>query len=133
MSIRAIPIEERNRFKARWAALWGEPRIILGRRVPRLDALPPEEAAQWRRQLEGLAADCGCAVGAVVTVAATALYSILVALNPGIGFGSTWANIGVGILVFILSAGVGKSSGILRARRKLDKLVLKLTERLLAL
>jgi hypothetical protein len=100
------------------------PYDLTGKRpVPDLSALPPAEAERARARLTELEHACGCALGSTVAFTALAAYIALLALGTGWLADSVWISLAVGAGVFVLAAGVGKTLGLMRARRQRDGLI----------
>lgn len=113
-----MPTPVRDRPRPPW------PREALrGRRpVPDLSALPADEAERVRARLHSLDTACGCEIGAAVALGALAAYAGAVAWLGRLA-DSTWITIAVGVAVFVLGAGAGKTLGLMRARSRRDRLL----------
>jgi hypothetical protein len=112
-------------------AAWPVGRRNLRRPVPDLSALPPAEAQHVREQLAKLDRACGCDLGALVALGALALYvAAVVVARDRIG-GSLGVRIGVGVAVFIIGAGIGKTLGLMRVRNRRNRLLDQIESQLL--
>jgi hypothetical protein len=80
-----------------------------------LARLPVDEAAAWKRKLERHRADCGCQVGALVTLLLVATWIAFSYLMPAAGH--TWPDALIrGTIVVSVSALIGKLLGLIIAR-----------------
>lgn len=102
---------------------------VLGRPVPDLSALPASEAEDWRRAIGDYARSCGCALGAAVGLTAAIGYTAAVVTLGGIG--GFWASLGIGAVTFIIASGAGKTLGLARTRRQLDRVLMMAARRVL--
>lgn len=95
----------------------------LKRPVPDLERLPVGEATEVRERLAKLDRACGCDVGAAVAFSALVLYIMAELTTPGQFGGSLGATIGIGLALFIISAGAGKTFGLMLARHQRNQLL----------
>lgn len=91
-----------------------------------LAALPREEAERTRARLVELGRACGCTLGATAAFAGLAAYIAILAFGSGLLADSVWVSVGAGAGVFVIAATIGKTLGLIRARRQLDRLVAEL-------
>lgn len=91
-------------------------------------AFPDKDPADARVELARLEGACGCEMGALAAVIGTAVYTVAVLLGwqPLAGH---WGTVGLGVMVFVLSAVTGKAMGIGLARLRRVLLVRKLRRR----
>lgn len=104
----------------------------LRRPVPDLSGLPPGDAQHAREQLAKLDRSCGCDLGALVALPALAIYVAVVVAAPDRIGGSLAVRISVGLAVFIIGAGVGKTLGMMRVRSKRNRILDEIEARLAA-
>lgn len=87
--------------------------------VVELPGLSPERAAHWSRDLSSRARDCGCAVGALVTL-------VVLAVEIGV-LAWTWppdgAQIVSAVLAVLAAALAGKLIGVQRAKVRLERAI----------
>ena len=107
-------------------------RTDLNRPVPALDRLPADEAQRAHERLAELDRACGCDIGAVVALSALALYIVAMLVGPSRIGGSLAVTIGVGLAIFIIGAGVGKTLGLMRVRYQRNRLLDELEVRMAA-
>lgn len=85
--------------------------------------LPEATRKQWERQINRQYFACGCDASALGLIAGAAGYALWMALRPG-GFTATsWGDLGLGFLVVLATAFVGKLVGLARAQRRLRQAV----------
>jgi len=102
---------------------WPREALRSRKPVPDLSALPRQEADRAKARIDELDRACGCEIGATLAFGALAAYVAGAALWFGRLAESTWLTVALGIAVFVLAAGAGKTLGLMRARSKRDRLV----------
>jgi len=90
--------------------------------TPSLDHLAPGDAQRVRARLAQLERACGCELGAGAALLASAAYLALVVWAGIPDLGLEW-RVAIGIVVFTVASGLGKTAGIARARRERARLV----------
>lgn len=98
---------------------WNAPKRV----VIDADAELAEQARSWERQLSRLQSSCGCEQGAAGLMVGAVGYLLFLLLRPG-GWGHPGRRefwIGFGVLVVTTSA--GKFLGLLRAQRRLRRVI----------
>jgi hypothetical protein len=107
-------------------------RRIRGVAFPDFQALPPIEKARRDAQIQKIASDCGCNVGAGIAVGVTLLYLGLVFAGALAWASTPVRNYLLAIPVFLGAAVVGKLIGLKRLQAQLQGLSHEIRAELLA-
>lgn len=96
----------------------GRARIVIAD-----EKVPEPTRRQWERQINRQYFACGCDMSALGLIAGVLGYLVWMASRPG-GFAATsWTDLGIGFLVVLATAFVGKLAGLARAQRRLNQAV----------
>jgi hypothetical protein len=81
-----------------------------------------EKNRYWQEKLNRYHDSCGCPQSAAFIMVAMIVFVLYLIIRPS-GFSIKWSDVGLGVLVFILSGIVGKIFGIFIGKIKLIKTV----------